>query len=155
MADFNGDGKSDLVVPDTAASTWRVCCLAMGMERFRLSGPSPPGRRSLSRGGDCNSDGKSDVVTADNSDDTASVLLGNGNGKFQAKRSFSTGRLPESVAVGDFNGDGKSDLVTADSGERHRERAARQRQRDVSGQRPSARETRLTQSVWPTSTATV
>ena len=36
--------------------------------------------------------------------------------------------------MGDFNGDGKNDLVTADYGEQHGERAARQRQRDVSGQ---------------------
>ena len=64
--------------------------------------------------GDFNSDGKSDLVTADFNGNTASVLLGNGNGTFQAKQSFGTGIAPESVAVADFNGDGKSDLVTAD-----------------------------------------
>ena len=42
------------------------------------------------------------------------MLLGNGNGTFQAKQSFGTGTRPYSVAVADFNGDGKSDLVTAD-----------------------------------------
>ena len=47
---------------------------------------------------------------------TASVLLGNGNGTFQARQSFGTGSEPYSVAVADFNGDGKSDLVTADHG---------------------------------------
>ena len=83
---------------------------------------------------DFNGDGRSDLVTADYDGNTASVLLGNGNGTFQAKQSFGTGSQPESVAVGDFNGDGKSDLVTADAGEQHRERAARQRQRYVSGQ---------------------
>ena len=64
--------------------------------------------------GDFNSDGKSDLVTADCSSNTASVLLGNGNGTFQARQSFGTGSDPVSVAVGDFNGDGKNDLVTAD-----------------------------------------
>ena len=64
--------------------------------------------------GDFNGDGKSDLVTADDSGNTASVLLGNGNGTFQAKQSFGTGTGPHSVAVADFNGDGKSDLVTAD-----------------------------------------
>ena len=64
--------------------------------------------------GDFNGDGKSDLVTADQNDNKASVLLGNGNGTFQAKQDFGTGSNPESVAVGDFNGDGNKDLVTAD-----------------------------------------
>ena len=63
---------------------------------------------------DFNGDGKSDLVTADSANSTASVLLGNGNGTFQAKQSFGTGSYPVSVAVADFNGDGKRDLVTAD-----------------------------------------
>ena len=32
--------------------------------------------------------------------------LGNGNGTFQAQKTFATGAGPDSVAVGDFNGDG-------------------------------------------------
>jgi hypothetical protein len=42
-----------------------------------------------------------------------SVLLGNGDGTFQANVDYATGTAPFSVAVGDFNGDGKLDLVTA------------------------------------------
>ena len=42
-----------------------------------------------------------------------SVLLGNGNGTFQARLSFDTDIQPNSVAVWDFDGDGRSDLVTA------------------------------------------
>ena len=42
------------------------------------------------------------------------MLLGNGNGTFQAKQSLGTGSGPISVTVGDINGDGVSDLVTAD-----------------------------------------
>ena len=44
--------------------------------------------------GDFNGDGKSDLVTADYGDNTVSVLLGNGNGTFQAKQSFGTGTGP-------------------------------------------------------------
>ena len=53
-------------------------------------------------------------MTSDHNDNTASVLLGNGDGTFQAKQFFGTGSTPESVVVGDLNGDGVKDLVTAD-----------------------------------------
>src|SRR6516165_8851187 len=42
-----------------------------------------------------------------------SVLLGNGDGSFQAARNFGAGFSPDSVAVGDFNGDGVADLAVA------------------------------------------
>ena len=42
-----------------------------------------------------------------------SVLLGNGNGTFQAAVNYAAGTSPHSVAVGDFNGDGKADLAVA------------------------------------------
>ena len=43
-----------------------------------------------------------------------SVLLGNGDGTFQAAVNFVAGTYPSSVAVGDFNGDRKPDLAVAD-----------------------------------------
>ena len=42
-----------------------------------------------------------------------SVLLGNGDGSFQAARSFTAGSFPISVAVADFNSDGRQDLAVA------------------------------------------
>ena len=42
-----------------------------------------------------------------------SVLLGNGNGTFQAKLAFEAGSGSCFVAVADFNGDGLKDLATA------------------------------------------
>ena len=44
---------------------------------------------------------------------TVSVLLGNGDGSFQAARFFGGVGNPYSVAVGDFNGDGLPDLAVA------------------------------------------
>ena len=47
-----------------------------------------------------------------------SVLLGNGDGTFQAHIDYSTGAgtSPECMRLGDFNGDGKLDVVTANAG---------------------------------------
>ena len=42
-----------------------------------------------------------------------SVLLGNGDGSFQAAVSFAAGDAPISVAVADLDGDSVPDLVTA------------------------------------------
>ncbi len=63
-----------------------------------------------------NSDGKPDIVVANKGSNTIGVLLGNGNGTFQAQQTLATGTAPDSVAVGDVNGDGKPDLVVANLG---------------------------------------
>ncbi len=44
-----------------------------------------------------------------------SVLLGNGDGTFQARQTFATAAKPVSVAVADVNGDGRLDLTVANS----------------------------------------
>ena len=63
--------------------------------------------------GDINGDGKPDIVVGSNYFAQVSVLLGNGNGTFQALQTFAASYATDSVAVGDLNGDGKSDLVLA------------------------------------------
>src|SRR5262249_32259539 len=67
---------------------------------------------SLLATGDFRGKGVKDLVTANFFDGTVNVLLGNGDGTFQAAVSYDTTSNPESVAVGDFNGDRKLDLVT-------------------------------------------
>src|SRR5262245_59218768 len=62
--------------------------------------------------GDFNGDGNLDLATANAGAQCVSVLLGNGDGSFQAHADYETGQ-PFSVAVGDLNGDGKPDLATA------------------------------------------
>jgi len=72
--------------------------------------------------GDFNDDGKTDLAVANSGDATAgndgnvSILLGNGDGTFQAANNIAAGKNPVSVALGDFNGDGRLDLVVANHG---------------------------------------
>ena len=65
--------------------------------------------------GDFNGDGIQDLAVANFVSANVSVLLGNGDGSFQAAQDFGVGRSPNSVAVGDVNGDGRPDLAVANS----------------------------------------
>ncbi len=73
---------------------------------------------------DFNGDGKLDIAVADYGNPSAgdnggvSILLGNGDGTFQAAMLISAGKNPISIAVGDFNNDGRKDLLVADFGDR-------------------------------------
>lgn len=63
--------------------------------------------------GDFNLDGNLDLATANQFGGSVSVLLGNGDGTFQAAVAYSTGECPWGITTGDFNLDGRPDLATA------------------------------------------
>jgi hypothetical protein len=66
--------------------------------------------------GDFNRDGKLDIATFDVSKDGSTrvvVMLGNGDGTFQAPVSYLAGQDTSSFEVGDFRGDGRLDLAFA------------------------------------------
>ena len=63
--------------------------------------------------GDLNMDGHTDLVAANVSNNTVSILLGNGTGGFTAATAPGVGNQPRSVWLADLNGDGKLDLITA------------------------------------------
>jgi hypothetical protein len=64
--------------------------------------------------GDFNSDGRFDLITANQGMPNLSVLLGNGDGTFQAPVNIPLSGVPTGMVAGDFNEDGKLDLVVTD-----------------------------------------
>lgn len=71
--------------------------------------------------GDFNGDGKLDLVVTEPGSGNVGVMLGNGDGTFQAPVNYMVGQAPQAsslqfygVTVGDFNGDGKPDFVVSD-----------------------------------------
>jgi hypothetical protein len=115
IADFNGDGKLDVVTANMGGNDVSVF-LGNGDGTFQSAVNYSTGKGPDAIAvGDFNGDGNLDLAVANYSDDTVSILLGNGNGTFGTASTVAlVSGKPRSVAVGDFNG--KPDLVTANGG---------------------------------------
>src|SRR5262249_16338555 len=64
---------------------------------------------------DYNGDGKLDLISTDGNNGKINVYLGNGDGSFNARKSYSVGFLsaPFALATTDLNGDGVPDVVVS------------------------------------------
>ncbi|MGK2955984.1 MAG: FG-GAP-like repeat-containing protein [Solirubrobacterales bacterium] len=112
-ADFNGDGKQDLVSANFNSNNVSVR-LGDGIGGFGAAATFATGNGPYwVTPGDYNGDGKKDIATANLNAGTVSILLGNGAGGFGGPTNFAAGPVPIGMASSDFNGDGKTDLVAA------------------------------------------
>jgi hypothetical protein len=124
-ADFNGDGKLDLLlgVPDVA-----FIFLGNGDGTFQLNNSSflptpPPIRPFLTTAGapvvavaDMDGDGKIDAVAADSASNSMNVFLSAGSGKFPQTTPDFTTSVPAAynqLQVADLNGDGLPDIIAS------------------------------------------
>jgi hypothetical protein len=113
VADFNGDGKLDLVVANRFSANISVL-LGRGDGTFLGASNYNAGASPASVAvADFNGDSKPDLAVADPGTATVMVRLGAGDGTFLDVTNYVVGDVPQSVAVGDFNGDGKIDLAVA------------------------------------------
>ena len=124
-ADFNGDGLPDLALVDTGVNRIGQAVEILlgtnnggfGPAKAFPTGTQPEGLTAT----DFNHDGHLDLVvtnfgTFPTDRGGVSLLLGNGDGSFQAPANFAAGDFPVGIASGDFNGDGNPDVVVADFG---------------------------------------
>ena len=100
VADFNGDGKPDILTSDGTLS------FGNGDGTFNLGAVTG---LSIDAVGDFNGDGKPDILQQGNG--TLLVLLGNGDGTFRPAISTPSGAALASLVVEDLNGDGKADVI--------------------------------------------
>lgn len=117
VADFNGDGNTDLAMVNHSPRHGTVSVLlGDGSGGFTAATVFHVGNfpRSVIVA-DFNGDGNEDLVTTSGSGygGKAAILLGDGSGGFAANTGLHAGTRLASATTADFNGDGNADLATA------------------------------------------
>lgn len=114
-ADFNHDGKVDLVTANQVSNSVSVL-LGLGGGAFQTPTNFSVGTTPVFVAiGDFNTNGHWDIVTANYNSGSVSVLSGNGDGTFAAATNRSAGDRPSSIAIGDFNRDQNPDFAVVNT----------------------------------------
>ena len=116
VADFDRNGTADIGYLFSSPSNFFVTLLGRGNGTFL-----PPQNAALGSGGsvavaigDLNGDGIPDIASTD-SNAILYVLIGNGDGTFQAAKTMRISGA-NGIVIGDFNRDGKADLAMLSGG---------------------------------------
>jgi hypothetical protein len=125
VGDVNNDGRLDLVTANFSGHSVSVL-LGNGDGTFQPATDIPVGSGQFAGTNyvavdDFNRDGKRDIVAVNENDGSISLLLGNGNGTFQAPITTLVGSGPTSnpwvVVTGDINRDGNADIIVSNEGD--------------------------------------
>ena len=122
LADVNADGKLDLLTANVGSGNLSVL-LGDGSGGFAAAPHSPFSVGADSSYelavGDVNGDGRLDIVSASSSDNSVSVLLGDGTGNFAAAQgspiAAAVAHAGFGIALGDVNQDGRLDIIVPNS----------------------------------------
>ena len=127
IADFNKDGHPDLAVANQTDGTISIL-LGNGDGTFGIqtvitipavtttSGAINASPSAIATG-DFNNDGNIDIAVTDMANSRVMILLGNGDGTFQAPVPYTTGSNPVALVAQDFDGDGQPDLAVVNRGD--------------------------------------
>ena len=117
VADFNRDGRLDLAVALSAASSV-VVLPGVGHGSFGEATGHPVGigPEELATA-DLDGDGDADLVVANRQNATIGVLLNSGGGAFAPMVRHEVSPIPVALALADFDGDGRADIAVLNLGD--------------------------------------
>jgi hypothetical protein len=117
IADLNGDDRPDIVTTNSGSGDVSVLLQSadhtFATAIFYATCTDPASAPSAVVVADLDGDFNVDLAVTNSNDDEVAVLLGNGDGTFQAAATYSVGSAPDSLAIGNLDSRPSLDVATA------------------------------------------